>query len=130
MNYTIAIYGAPYTSQACYSALSFCHALIARGHVISRLFFYQDGVHVGSSLAVPPQDEINLPAQWQAFIDTHKLDAVVCVAAALRRGLLNHEEQQRYEKSCANLSNATTLSGLGQLIEGAVNSDRLITFGA
>ncbi|RRJ84780.1 sulfurtransferase complex subunit TusD [Aestuariirhabdus litorea] len=130
MNYCIAIYGAPYTSQACQSALHFCRALLKRGHSIQRLFFYQDGVHTASTLAVPPQDESNLPAEWQGFIESNQLDAVVCVAAALRRGLLNSEEQQRYEKPAANLSAATELSGLGQLIDGAVHCDRLVSFGA
>ncbi|MCL6414873.1 sulfurtransferase complex subunit TusD [Aestuariirhabdus sp. Z084] len=130
MNYTIAIYGAPYSSQACQSALNFAKALISNNHSIVRLFFYQDAVHTASILAIPPQDEVDLPREWRLFIDKHKLDAVVCVAAALRRGLLNNEEQLRYEKPASNLSSSTALSGLGQLIEGAVMSDRLVTFGA
>lgn len=130
MNYTIAIYGAPYSSQSSHTALHFCRAAIAKDHRISRVFFYQDAVHAASTLASPPQDEANIPAQWQALIEKHSIDAVVCVAAALRRGILNDEERQRYDKPASNLDTCMNLSGLGQLIEGAVLSDRLVTFGA
>jgi tRNA 2-thiouridine synthesizing protein D len=57
------------------------------------------------------------------------MDLVVCIAAALRRGVLNQEEAERYEKSTHNLAQEFNISGLGQLVDAAVNSDRLITFG-
>jgi len=130
MKYSLAIYGAPYSSQAAETAFSFAQAAIARGHHIYRLFFYLDGVHNASNLATPPQDETDIPARWQQLIKTHQIDAVVCIAAGLRRGLLDEVEQQRYEKPSNNLSDSFTLSGLGQLIDAGTQSHRLITFGA
>ncbi len=130
MQYIIAIYGAPFSSQSSQTALYFCREAIAKGHHISRVFFYQDAVHNASSLASPPQDETDIPAHWQSFIADNNIDGVVCIAAALRRGILNDEEQQRYVKPGSNLANSLNLSGLGQLIEGAVVSDRLVSFGA
>jgi len=127
MKYCLAIYGAPYSSQA---AFSFAEAAIARGHEIYRLFFYLDGVHNATSLATPPQDENDIPARWRELIQSHNIDAVVCIAAGLRRGVLDEVEQQRYEKTGHNLSEGFTLSGLGQLIDAGTHSDRLITFGA
>ena len=50
MKYALAIYGAPGNSQAPQSALHFARAVIARGHEIQRIFLYQDGVHIASSL--------------------------------------------------------------------------------
>lgn len=129
MKFTLAIYGAPSSSQSAYSALQFARAVLERGHTIYRLFFYADGVHNGSLLATPPQDEINLPEQWQQLINDHQLDAVVCIAAALRRGVLDQTEATRYDKPAANLRDNFELSGLGQFIEAAVVSDRVITFG-
>lgn len=130
MKYSLAIYGAPYSSQAAQTAFSFAEAALARGHQIYRLFFYLDGVHNASSLATPPQDEQDIPARWQALIKEHNIDAVVCIAAGLRRGVLDEVEQQRYEKSGNNLNDGFTLSGLGQLIDAGTQSHRLITFGA
>ena len=130
MKYSLAIYGAPYSSQAADSAYRFAEAAIARGHSIYRLFFYLDGVHNASSLATPPQDETDIPARWRELIQSHQIDAVVCIAAGLRRGILDQVEQQRYEKAAHNLNQGFTLSGLGQLVDAATHSDRLITFGA
>lgn len=130
MKYALAIYGAPYANQASETAFSFAQAAIARGHTIYRLFFYLDGVHNASNLATPPQDEADIPARWQALIKEHNIDAVVCIAAGLRRGVLDEVEQQRYEKSANNLNEGFVLSGLGQLIDAGTQSDRLITFGA
>ncbi|BFM16285.1 sulfurtransferase complex subunit TusD [Maricurvus nonylphenolicus] len=128
MKFSIAIYAAP-GQQAAYSALRFAQSVIDQGHSIYRLFFYADGVHNSTKLASPPQDEIHLPDQWQAFIQDHNLDAVVCIAAALRRGILDQTEADRYEKDANNLQAGFELSGLGQLVDAAVHSDRIITFG-
>ena len=129
MNYTLAIYGAPQSSQAPATALAFAKAVLARGHQIHRLFFYLDGVHCATALTTPPQDEPNLPQQWQEFITANKLDAVVCIAAALRRGVIDAAEAERYGRPGHNMSEAFDLSGLGQLIESIAESDRLVSFG-
>lgn len=129
MKFSLAIYSAPYTSQASDTAYRFACALLESGHCIYRVFFYQDGVHNASHLTTPPQDETNLPASWQQLAQVHNIDLVVCIAAALRRGVLNQEEAERYEKSTHNLAQEFTISGLGQLVDAAVSSDRLITFG-
>ncbi len=129
MKFTIAIYGAPGSNQSAQSALNFATAVLAQGHEIYRLFFYADGVHNGSQLACPPQDEVNLPEQWQQLIQQNSLDAVVCIAAGLRRGIIDNTEAERYDKDSHNLRTDFELSGLGQLVDAAAQSDRLITFG-
>lgn len=128
MNFSIVVYGAPYSSQAATSALHFARAVAASPHGIYRLFFYQDGVHNATALAVPPQDELHIPAAWQALIEEHDLDAVVCVASALKRGILNEEEARRYERPAANLLPGFTISGLGQLVDAIGQSDRVVVF--
>ena len=110
MQYTLAIYGAPYSSQACQTALNFARAAIYRGHNIYRVFFYQDAVHTASSLAVPPQDESHLYSEWETLAKTHNIDMVVCISAALRRGILDEAECDRYEKVHSNISPAFTIS--------------------
>lgn len=129
MKVTLLILGAPYSTQASASALRFARTLLASGHDIYQLFFYNDGVHNASNLIIAAQDEINIPQHWCALIEEHQLDAVVCIAAATRRGILNRQEAQRHNKSAANLLEGHTLSGLGQLVDACLHSDRVVTFG-
>lgn len=129
MKFSLVVYSAPHASQAAASALRFARTLLSQGHQLYRVFFYCDGVHNGSSLAAPPQDEADLLAGWQELQREHQLDLVVCIAAAQRRGVLSESEAARLEKPAANLASGFELAGLGQLTDAAVNSDRLITFG-
>ncbi|GAA0685822.1 sulfurtransferase complex subunit TusD [Marinobacterium maritimum] len=129
MIYTLVVHSAPYQSASAGTALRFARAVLAAGHSIHRVFFYRDGVHNASALVSPPRDEQNIPAQWQQLAQEHDLDMVVCIAAAVRRGVLDAAEAKRYEKANHNLADGFELSGLGQLIEAGLQSDRVITFG-
>jgi len=129
MKFSLAVYSAPHSSQSAASALRFARALLEQGHQLYRVFFYCDGVHNGSGLAAPPQDEVDLVGEWQSLQREQQLDLVVCIAAAQRRGVLNEREAQRLEKPAANLAEGFELAGLGQLADALVNSDRLVTFG-
>jgi tRNA 2-thiouridine synthesizing protein D len=110
-------------------ALRFAQATLAAGHEIVRVFFYQDGVLIASNNIVVAQDQQDIAKQWQTFIAEHKLDAVVCIAAALRRGVLDQAEAQRYQRDAVNLAGVYQLSGLGQLHDGLQQADRFISFG-
>ena len=128
MKFAINLFSAAHAPSS-RRALLFAQAALAGGHEIVRLFFYQDGVHSASANVVTPQDEQDLPAQWRDFIAQHQLDGVVCIAAALRRGVLNDEEAQRYQRPAANLHTGWELSGLGQLHDAAQTADRVMCFG-
>ena len=128
MKFAIALYSAAHAPSS-RRALRFAEAVLAGGHEIVRLFFYQDGVHSASSNIVTPQDEPDLAQQWAAFVSEHQLDGVVCIAAALRRGVLNEAEATRYQRSAVNLTAPWDLSGLGQLHDAIQAADRLIYFG-
>ncbi|HEX5841588.1 MAG TPA: sulfurtransferase complex subunit TusD [Pseudomonas sp.] len=128
MKFAIALFAPPHAPSS-RRALRFAQAALADGHQIVRLFFYQDGVHSAASNVVSPQDELDLTGEWRDFVHEQQLDAVVCIAAALRRGVLNEQEAQRYGRTSANLDAPWDLSGLGQLHEAAQLADRLICFG-
>lgn len=128
MKFAIALYSAAHAPSS-RRALRFAEAALAGGHEIVRLFFYQDGVHSASSNVVAPQDEQDLAQQWATFVSQHQLDGVVCIAAALRRGILNKDEATRYERQAINLQAPWELSGLGQLHDAIQSADRLICFG-
>jgi tRNA 2-thiouridine synthesizing protein D len=128
MKFVIALFAPPH-SPAARRALRFAEAALAGGHEISRLFFYQDGVHSASANVVAAQDELDVAAQWNRFVTANQLDGVVCIAAGLRRGVLDAGEAQRYQRPAANLAAGWELSGLGQLHEAAQQADRLVCFG-
>ena len=128
MKFAIALFSAAHAPSS-RRALLFAQAALAGGHEIVRLFFYQDGVYNASSSVVTPQDEQDVPKQWCAFVSEHQLDGVVCIAAALRRGVLNEEEARRYQREAVAVDAPWELSGLGQLHDAVQDADRLICFG-
>jgi tRNA 2-thiouridine synthesizing protein D len=130
MKFSLIILGAPASDQCASTALRFARAAIDSGHQIFKIFFYNDGVHNASNLITPPQGELDIPEQWQSLALENKIEMVPCIASSLRRGVLNTEEANRFEKACANMNEtAFNLSGLGELIDATINSDRIITFG-
>ena len=130
MLFSLIIQASPFSTQSTGTAYRFASALLAEGHQIHRIFFYSDAVLTASKLVATPQDESDLPSLWQTLAQEHDLDLVVCIAAAVKRGIINATEAQRYEKSAENLADGFELSGLGQLAEAIALSDRVVTFGA
>ncbi len=130
MKIGIAVHGAPYSTQASSTALRFARAALEAGHTLPRVFFYHDGVHAASALTVPPQDEPSPQPGWVELARSHGVELAVCIAAALKRGIVNDEERQRYELTAANLHPAFTIVGLGQLVDAICATDRFVTFAA
>ena len=128
MNIAIAVYGAPTSSRAPVSALRFAKAALARGHSIPRVFFYYDAVAIANGLSVAPQGEPDISAEWSAFGRGHDVELIACIAAALRRGIVDADEAARYELSAHNLREPFRLLGLGQFVEMATSADRVVTF--
>jgi tRNA 2-thiouridine synthesizing protein D len=125
----ILINEGPYQHQASDTALQYVKAAIKKGHEIYRVFFYNDGVNNATKLSSPPQDDRNITKEWSMLAKNHGIDLVVCVAAAQRRGILDKDEAKRNGKDADNLEEGFRISGLGQLVEAGIQSDRLITFG-
>ena len=130
MKYALNIHGAPSSHAAPLSALRFAEAAVARGHEILRVFFYHDGVHTANELTVAAQDELDLTAAWASFGADHDIELTICIAAALKRGLLDASEARRYDKAGADVHPSFTVVGLGQMVDAAMNADRVITFAA
>lgn len=128
MIFSLVIQASAQKSEIARSALQFAEALIRNQHQIYRIFFYGEGVLLANECAVFGQDETDIHSAWRSFISAQKIDAVVCIAAGLRRGVMNIRESARYQKNSAALAPEYELSGLGQLIDASVHSDRLITF--
>ena len=129
MKFGILINEGPYQHQASDSAYKFIEAALEAGHEIFRVFFYHDGVNNGTRLSTPPQDDRNVIKRWSELAEKHGLDLVVCVAAAQRRGIADADEAKRNGKDADNIAPGFRISGLGQLIEACIQSDRHLTFG-
>ena len=129
MKFAIQVNEGPYNHEASVSALNFVRAAVDAGHEIFRVFFYHDGVNNGTRYTTPPQDDINIVNAWSELAEKHSMDLVVCVAAAQRRGIVDEGEQERNGKDGNNIATGFRISGLGQLIEAGIQSERLVVFG-
>ena len=118
MKFNLLVSEGPYTHQASDTAYQFAKAAIENGHEIQRVFFYHDGVYNATRLTEPPQDDRHIVNRWSALKEQHGTDLVVCVAAALRRGIKDEV-----------LAPGFRISGLGQLVDAGIKADRLVTFG-
>ncbi len=128
LNYVLVVSGPVYGSQAARSALLFARALVARGHTLSRVFFYQDGVSNANALTVPANDEFDLVKGWQSLSEQSGCELTTCVAAALRRGMVGEQEAKLHGLAANNLADGYEQAGLGALAESLLTADRVIQF--
>ncbi|MGF1698681.1 sulfurtransferase complex subunit TusD [Vibrio lamellibrachiae] len=128
LSYTLVVNGSVYGSQAARSAFLFAEALIKKGHILTSVFFYQDGVTNGSCLTVPANDEFNLVEAWQKLALEHNVALETCVAAALRRGVVSESEAMQHQLPSANLAEGFNQAGLGSLAEAMLTQDRVVQF--
>ncbi len=129
MNYTLLVLDSPASGQANITAARFAGALLERGHTLERVFFYDAGADTGLASRVAMQGEADPVQLWRDLASRYGVELVLCVASALRRGILDEEEANRHEKASATIDPAFTIGGLGLLVEASANADRLLTFG-
>ncbi len=107
----------PYNHQAADSALQFIRAAMEKGHDVTSIFLYNDGVLNVTNKAEPPQDDRDLFDNWSQ-LGKKGVELWACIAASKRRGI--HEDV---------LLEQCTITGLGTLTDIAIEVDRLVTFG-
>ena len=129
MKFAIQVNSSPYQSHISYTAYQFINTLLAQGHEVFRVFFYNEGVFQAFKYARPPDDEFQITAQWTELARSHQIDLVVCISAAQRRGLLCSDEAKRQGKQDDDLAEGFRISGLGQWVEATLEADRFIVFG-
>ncbi|MEE4146057.1 MAG: sulfurtransferase complex subunit TusD [Halieaceae bacterium] len=129
MIYSLLVLSSPASGQCAMTAARFARAALARGHTVGRIFFLDAGVTNGAAATVLPQDETDRLQPWVELAERHGVELILCIASALRYGMLDETEAGRYEKPAATIHPAFTVSGLGQLVDAATSADRLVTFG-
>ena len=128
MRFAIVVTGPAYGTQQASSALQFARAVLNEGHELSSVFFYQDGVYNANMLTSPASDEFDVVRAWQQLNQTQGVTLNICVAAALRRGIVDETESARLGLAAANLQPGFILSGLGALAEASLTCDRVVQF--
>lgn len=128
MRFTLMVTGPAYGTQQSASALQFARALCASEHQLVSVFFYREGVLNASRLTIPASDELHIVAAWQQLQRTNQVALNICVAAALRRGVVNQDEASDAGLEGENLAVGFTLTGLGALAEAALECDRVVQF--
>ena len=129
MKYAIQINASPNNSSLGFSAYQFIKTALKMEHEIFRVFFYQEGVYHAFKYSTPPDDELQMTRKWSELAKQQDIDLVVCISAAQRRGLLSADESQRQGKLDDDLADGFRISGLGQLLEATLVTDRFIEFG-
>lgn len=129
MNFVLLVNASPHSRQAANSARHFARAACERGHRVSQVFFYGDGVLCGDRCATPAADEADSGREWADLARDHDIDLVLCVAAAQRRGVLDADEAKRLGQAAPNLADGFRLGGLGQWVEASSTADRMLSFG-
>ncbi|MBD1575961.1 MULTISPECIES: sulfurtransferase complex subunit TusD [Vibrio] len=128
LTYTLLVNGSVYGSQSARHAYQFANALIARGHRLVSVFFYQDGVHNASSLILPANDEFDLTQAWKDLAQQHGVRLESCVAASLRRGIVDSNEAKTHKLLASNTAESFELAGLGGLATAMLTQDRVVQF--
>ncbi|WP_188151133.1 DsrE family protein [Teredinibacter waterburyi] len=109
MNIFVLINAAPGSATAT-QALRVSHALLAAGHDIGQIFFYEDGV-------LHAQPNLKEAHPWRSFFEQYATEAICCSKAANKYELTEHFSAGPYH-----------LGGMAQMIAQQAQADRVLTF--
>ncbi|HWP01693.1 MAG TPA: sulfurtransferase complex subunit TusD [Methylococcus sp.] len=123
VKFVVQVNASPWQGQGAHSAYQFIKAALAKGHAITRIFFFYDGVFNAQVSSVSMDQD--LCERWTDLAREHGVDLVLCVSAAQRRGLL--VEEGRAE---GRIAPGFRVGGLGQWVEACGKADRVLIFAA
>lgn len=125
---TLLLTQAPLANNSHYLALDYARAALAQGHVIKNVFFYQEASYVALNGQTPIQGQTPLANEWLTLAQTHQIELQVCIANAIRRGLVDSNEQQRYQLPAVTLAEGFQLVGLGEMATSYQEVDHVLQF--
>ncbi len=125
MRYVLAVKQPVYGTQGAYLAYQFAQTLLAKGHQIEQIFFFQQGVTLGNAFVNPANDEFHLQKAWQQLSQTYSVPLHLCISAAQRRGIVEQLSSNNQQQN--NLAEGFILAGLGEFNKAVLQADRLIT---
>lgn len=116
----------PFTYNSHLQAMDYIRSL-PDTEQLERVFFYQDATLAGLKNQQPIQGQASIMELWQQLASDRGFALQSCIANSLRRGIFNGEEAQRYDRQ-ANLADQFELTGLGEMAEAVIGSDRIVQF--
>lgn len=130
MKLAIQINGHPGSSHAAATAYQFIKAAVAKNHEIILVFFYYDGIFAGLVSPGASTDQDSGSLNWTELAASQRLDLVLCVSAAERRGLPTPSSGQMDHQPPSFPAMGFRLGGLGLWVDACLRCDRFITFAA
>lgn len=127
-NYSILVTSPPYDSNAGASALSFIKHALRQGHSVDHVFFYQQGIYHANTYIAPPSDEINLPDAWRELHRNTGVRLLVCITAALKRGVTDARHAAEHDITGSNLVAPFEQAGLGEFFSALHACDHVVQF--
>lgn len=128
MRFSILVTASPHGPGAV-TALRTVEAVRRSPHDLYRVFFYGDGVHLANRFGGRDGDDNRTQRDWQALVAGNDIPALVCVGAALRRGITDANHARRAGLEGDNLAAGFRLVGLGDWVGALKDSDRVVHFG-
>ncbi|WP_448211641.1 sulfurtransferase complex subunit TusD [Colwellia sp. MEBiC06753] len=118
VTFSLVITTAPHQNNTA-TAIEFAKAVLAQGHQINGIFFYQNGVLHANTLVKIPSDEFQAIEHFLALNAEHHIPLYLCITAAEKRGLSD-------EDGSPNISQQFTISGLGEMVELTSSADKVV----
>lgn len=127
-NYSVLVTTPPYDNSAGASALAFITHALAEGHRVDHVFFYQQGVYHANRFSSVPGDEISMLAAWQQLHHAQDVRLLVCITAALKRGVTDEQNAGELGLDGFNLTAPFEQAGLGEFFTALHSCDTLVQF--
>lgn len=126
LRYTLIMTSSPSLTESHRTGQQLASSILSNGDIIDRIFFYQDASFVGLKSQVPGQGLLPTHERWLDLKNTHSIPLQICIANALRRGVIDNTEANRYDQ-LETMTSGFELTGLGEMAEACQSSDRIIT---
>ncbi len=128
MNYSILITSSPQFIERHLTAIDVARELLAHGHSLTTIFFWQDAAEIALISRQAPRNEIDIQARWLSLGREYNLELAICIASGLRRGVMNKSEAERHELLSETIKEPFSVQGLGSLIEQRSTVDKRLEF--
>lgn len=126
--YSVLITSPPFNGDSAQRALSFIKGVISNGDTINHVFFYGDGVYHTNSLMLETGDSLFTYGEWKNLSSAHNVNLMVCITAAVKRGIVSQQEAKENGMGQSNLQAPFQQAGLGEFFTSLHNCERLVQF--
>lgn len=126
--YSLLITHSPFEITKTVAAQAFASELIAQGQTLKNIFFYGEGTHHANALVQLPSDEYQWHHRWQRIQTMAQCSLLVCVTAAVKRGLLSEIEANEAGIDMATITSPFEQAGLGEFFTQLHECDQLVQF--